>query len=161
MQAQALLLLGSPKEAYELLTRLGQQGWRDDAVVKNSLAEAEKLMRKETRPKYYELLGVPSVAAENEIKVYAHIRIPSVDSLRKSLLLTNEIKLAYKGKALVHHPDKGGDVEVFKLLGEALEILCEPMQRKLYDEGYDKQAIEQRVAAAKRAAHSHDGHGHH
>ena len=65
------------------------------------------------------------------------------------------------------HPDKhsdGGDARVaaeaeFKALGEALEVLDDDFKRKLYNEGYDKAAIEERVQAADRAAknHSKDG----
>ena len=47
----------------------------------------------------------------------------------------------------------------FKLLGEALEILGDEMSRKLYNEGYDKAAIEERVQAANRAASNHDKDG--
>ena len=37
--------------------------------------------------------------------------------------------------------------EKFKLLGEALEIMEDQMKRQLYDEGYDKEAIAERVEA--------------
>ena len=47
----------------------------------------------------------------------------------------------------------------FKLLGEALEILGDEMRRKLYNEGYDKAAIEERVQAAARAANDHSKDG--
>lgn len=45
----------------------------------------------------------------------------------------NEIKKAYKKLALRHHPDKGGDVEKFKEISSAAEILCDPEKRKAYD----------------------------
>ena len=44
-------------------------------------------------------------------------------------------------------------------LGEALEILGDEMRRKLYNEGYDKAAIEERVQAAARAANDHSKDG--
>ena len=43
----------------------------------------------------------------------------------------------------------------FKLIGEALGMLTDPSKRKLYDEGHDKEAIEERVAAGERAARNH------
>jgi hypothetical protein len=80
----------------------------------------------------------------------------------------------YRSRALEQHPDKhtnNGAAELakaeadFKMLGEALEILTDTMKRQLYDEGYDKAAIDERVAAAHRAARSNDNHrgggGHH
>ena len=51
--------------------------------------------------------------------------------------------------------------EKFKHLGHVLEILCDPFKRQLYDEGYDRDAIEERVAAAQKAAHQHPNHRHH
>ena len=76
-----------------------------------------------------------------------------------------EIKKAYKRKALELHPDKlppGSSPKAqqqaqrqFQLLGEGLEILCDDFMRRLYDEGYDPEAIRQRVEAAKQAAHGH------
>ncbi len=44
-----------------------------------------------------------------------------------------EIKKAYKKKALKHHPDKGGDGEKFKQLSEAYACLSDPEQRREYD----------------------------
>lgn len=46
---------------------------------------------------------------------------------------TNEIKKAYKKKAIKLHPDKGGNPEEFKALAEAAEILGNPEKRELYD----------------------------
>ena len=79
-----------------------------------------------------------------------------------------EIKAAYKKRALECHPDKhsdGGDAAraaaeaEFKALGEALEVLDDDFKRKLYNEGYDKEAIAERVQAANRAAAGHDKDG--
>ena len=45
----------------------------------------------------------------------------------------NAIKKAYRRKAMVLHPDKGGDAEDFKRLNEAYEVLSSPMKREAYD----------------------------
>ncbi len=45
----------------------------------------------------------------------------------------DEIKRAYRKKALTHHPDKGGDPEVFKKINSAHEILSDPEKREIYD----------------------------
>ena len=66
-----------------------------------------------------------------------------------------EIKAAYKRQALIFHPDKHSDSdeatrktaeENFKMIGEALAILGDSMKRGLYDEGFDREAIEERVS---------------
>ena len=44
-----------------------------------------------------------------------------------------EIKAKYKSLAQQHHPDKGGDPEVFKRIKNAYEILSDPTNRKRYD----------------------------
>lgn len=46
---------------------------------------------------------------------------------------TSEIRTAYKQLAKEHHPDKGGDPEKFKELGQAHEILSDEGRRKMYD----------------------------
>jgi curved DNA-binding protein CbpA len=58
---------------------------------------------------YYTLLGVPVNAT------------------------TDEIKQHYRKYAKIHHPDKGGDVEQFKLIQEAYEVLMDPILRHQYD----------------------------
>jgi DnaJ-class molecular chaperone len=56
------------------------------------------------------------------------------DILGLSLTSTKEeIKKAYKQLALVHHPDRGGDEERFKKIGEAYETLVDDMKRQQYD----------------------------
>merc|ERR1712166_814708 len=114
------------------------QGWgQNDATIRHAAFKAEHELRKSKRPNYYSLLDVPTVATEGEIK------------------------RAYKIRALDVHPDKNAtkspeDIQKaesdFKLLSEGLEILGDSMKRQLYDEGYDKAAIDERVQAAQRAA---------
>jgi DnaJ family protein A protein 2 len=47
---------------------------------------------------------------------------------------TSDIKRAYLKLARVHHPDKGGDAELFKEIGFAYEILTDDARRKVYDD---------------------------
>ena len=58
---------------------------------------------------YYEVLGVKSTAS------------------------ANQIKKAYRDKARILHPDKGGDEEQFKRLVHAYEILSDPKKKEDYD----------------------------
>ena len=44
-----------------------------------------------------------------------------------------QIKKAYRKTALVHHPDKGGDENMFKQLSKAFETLSDPKKRSAYD----------------------------
>ena len=46
---------------------------------------------------------------------------------------TEEIKQRYRTLAQMHHPDKGGNEEVFKRIKLAYEILSDPIRRKQYD----------------------------
>lgn len=45
----------------------------------------------------------------------------------------DDIKKAYRKLVLVHHPDKGGDEEQFKIICESYEILSDPNKRMYYD----------------------------
>ncbi len=58
---------------------------------------------------YYEILGVDRNANENEIKK------------------------AYRSLSKKHHPDVGGDEEMFKLVSEAYDILSDQEKRAKYD----------------------------
>eukprot|EP00192_Tetraselmis_astigmatica_P018005 CAMPEP_0117688172 /NCGR_PEP_ID=MMETSP0804-20121206/23648_1 /TAXON_ID=1074897 /ORGANISM="Tetraselmis astigmatica, Strain CCMP880" /LENGTH=130 /DNA_ID=CAMNT_0005500527 /DNA_START=256 /DNA_END=648 /DNA_ORIENTATION=+ len=57
--------------------------------------------------KFYELLGVPQSAS------------------------ADELKKAYKKSAIKHHPDKGGDVEIFKQISHAYDVLSDPEKRQV------------------------------
>lgn len=45
------------------------------------------------------------------------------------------IRKAYRKMAVKHHPDKGGDVELFKEMTKAYEVLSDENKRRRYDEG--------------------------
>lgn len=59
---------------------------------------------------YYEILGVGKEAS------------------------ADEIKKAFRKKAVEHHPDRGGDEAKFKEANEAYEVLSNPEKRKRYDQ---------------------------
>jgi curved DNA-binding protein CbpA len=44
-----------------------------------------------------------------------------------------EIKAKYKSLAQQHHPDRGGDENIFKQIKEAYELLIDPIRKELYD----------------------------
>ena len=46
----------------------------------------------------------------------------------------DEIRKAYRNLARVNHPDKGGDAEKFKEIGQAYEVLNDPERRARYDQ---------------------------
>ncbi len=83
-----------------------------------------------------------------------------------------EIKKAYRQATLEFRPDRfAGNQHTderrkkaekdFQILGDGLEILTDDFKRQLYDEGYDLEAIKERVEAAQRAAHMGGDHYHH
>jgi DnaJ family protein A protein 2 len=45
----------------------------------------------------------------------------------------SDIKIAYRKKALEHHPDKGGNADVFKDIQSAYDTLKDPVTRQNYD----------------------------
>ncbi len=46
----------------------------------------------------------------------------------------DEIKKAYRSLSKVHHPDKGGDEEMFKKISHAYDILSDPNKKSNYDQ---------------------------
>ncbi len=88
-----------------------------------------------TKRDYYEVLGLEKGAGEEEIKK------------------------AYRKRALKHHPDKNpGDKtaeEKFKEVGEAYEVLSDPQKRAAYDQ-YGHAAFDRRAGSFGRAGGFHD-----
>eukprot|EP00438_Fugacium_kawagutii_P025260 Skav228644 [mRNA] locus=scaffold1659:30216:31898:- [translate_table: standard] len=60
-----------------------------------------------------------------------------------------EIRLAFKKRALQVHPDKGGSKEAFHLVYEALEALADPAARQSYDRGLVRCTV-RATASARR-----------
>ena len=46
---------------------------------------------------------------------------------------TSEIRRAFRTLAKRHHPDEGGDEELFKQIGIAFYVLSDPQSREEYD----------------------------
>jgi DnaJ family protein A protein 2 len=74
--------------------------------------------KKSDNTKYYEILGVPKTAAQDDLKK------------------------AYRKAAIKNHPDKGGDPEKFKELAQAYEVLSDPEKREIYDQ-YGEDALKE------------------
>ncbi|CAK9110406.1 unnamed protein product [Durusdinium trenchii] len=132
-RAQALQALERHEDAVKELESL--LSWHQVESVYHKLEEAKFLLRKHKRRNYYEVLGVPSVASQLEIKK------------------------AYRERAAEWHPDKKSHLdeaskknaeEMFKCIGEAYEVLTDPTKKELYEKGYDLEGINEQIELKKR-----------
>ncbi|KOX78956.1 DnaJ like protein subfamily C member 7 [Melipona quadrifasciata] len=89
---------------------------------KRLLMEAKLALKKSKRKDYYKILGIDKNAS------------------------TDDIKKAYRKRAMVHHPDRHPNAtegekkeqeKKFKEVGEAYGILSDPKKRSRYDNGHD------------------------
>lgn len=69
-----------------------------------------------SKENYYDILGVDKSASEGDLKK------------------------AYRKLSLKHHPDKGGDPELFKKINSAYTVLSNPKKRSNYDKFGDEDA---------------------
>lgn len=90
--------------------------------IRRLLKEAKLALKKSKRKDYYKILGIDKRATEDEIKK------------------------AYRKRALVHHPDRHASAneeekreqeKKFKEVGEAYAILSDQQKRNRYDNGHD------------------------
>jgi DnaJ homolog subfamily C member 7 len=139
VKLQALHGLGRHTAAKSDAENLMQRWGSNDTEIRQAYTKADFEVRKQNRPDLYGLLGVSSMASELEIKA------------------------AYNRKIAEWHPDNYAEApaaaqkaaaERHRLLGDALEILCDDFKRQLYDEGYDHEGIQERIERARRAAKS-------
>ena len=84
-------------------------------------------------------LGVPTDFFGNRFKSFGEFQNRLDDEYYRRLGVPisaseKEIKSAYRKKAMIMHPDKGGKEDEFKQLVEAYEILSDPKKRKVYDQ---------------------------
>lgn len=111
-------------EQYEDAVRDYEKIYKLDRTPSNKqfLQEAKLELKKSKRKDYYKLLGIGKTATEDEIKK------------------------AYKKRALLHHPDrhsgssdavKKEEEKKFKEIGEAYSILSDSKKKARYDSGHD------------------------
>lgn len=95
--------------------------------IKQALKEAKMLLKKSKRKDYYKILGIDKHASDDEIKK------------------------AYRKRALVHHPDRHASAsddekreqeKKFKEVGEAYAILSDPQKKSRFDSGQDMDDVE-------------------
>jgi DnaJ family protein C protein 7 len=148
LKFQALHGLNRHQEALDEATDLMQHWGSNSEQIRKAYDKADFEVRKANRPDFYAMMGISPLASEKEIKK------------------------AYRQATLEFHPDRfAGNQHTderrktaekdFHLLGDGLEILSDDFKRQLYDEGYDLEAIKERVEAAQRAAHMGGDHYHH
>ncbi|KZS94875.1 DnaJ-domain-containing protein [Sistotremastrum niveocremeum HHB9708] len=105
---RALRLYEASMEDYEAAYQYtSTQAERD--LLREEANAVLNLLAESIRKDYYKILGVSEGCPEADIRK------------------------AYRAQALAHHPDKGGDEELFKLIGEAYAVLSEPPARSRYD----------------------------
>ena len=74
--------------------------------------------------------NLKSVMTKKQGKIRCHYEVLGVERDADS----STIKKAHRKLALVHHPDKGGDENEFRLVQEAYECLSDEQDRKWYDQ---------------------------
>merc|ERR1711902_99571 len=101
---------------------------RGNQEVRQLLQQAKLELKKSKRKDYYKMLGVGKDANDDEIKK------------------------AYRKRALVHHPDRHSSAseDELKEIGEAYGVLSDAKKRNRYDQGHDIDDLE---------GHGHGGGG--
>jgi hypothetical protein len=151
LRCESLQALGRHEEALDELKSCFENGpGKGNETIREKHKEAQFLLKKSKRVDLYKLLGCS----------------------RGELSSEKEIRIAYKKAALKWHPDRHSAADAnkklevekkFKEISDAHELLLDPQRRALYDQGYDREEIEQRMEQQQQQQ-QHYGHpygGHH
>lgn len=76
--------------------------------------------------------GMPGMGRRGPQKPVDNTRYYKLLEVEKTATF-DEIKKSYRKLALKHHPDRGGDKELFQEISNAYEILSDKDKRDLYD----------------------------
>jgi DnaJ homolog subfamily C member 7 len=110
-------------------------------AVKTKIQQAKVALKRSKRKDLYALMGVAQTATEEEIKK------------------------AYKKKALIYHPDrnhsktdaqKAENEKIFKEINSAYEILTDPQKKALYDQGVEEEDMESAMQQRYGSQNDHD-----
>lgn len=150
LKSDALIALSRFEEAVSELESAINTNLGDEMdAVKEKLKEAKFALKKSKRVCLYALLGVAN----------------------KEMATEKEIKIAYKKSALKYHPDRHSSAgeeakkeaeAKFKQISDAFEMLSDEKRKRLYDQGYDREELEQIIEQEQQRAQysQHYGHGH-
>lgn len=95
--------------------------------IKTALRDAKSALKRSKRKDYYKILGIDKNASDDEIKK------------------------AYRKRALVHHPDRHASAaeeekreqeKKFKEVGEAYTVLSDPQKKSRFDNGQDMDDVD-------------------
>ena len=73
----------------------------------------------------YYIFQIPGYQTYHAIKLYGNHQ--------NDIVTDKDIKKAFRKHALKHHPDRGGDENVFKKYQKAYEILSDPKKKDVYN----------------------------
>jgi hypothetical protein len=149
LKSDALISLSRFEEAVSELESAINTNLGDDMdTIKDKLKEAKFALKKSKRVCLYALLGVAN----------------------KDMATEKEIKIAYKKSALKYHPDRHSSASEekkkeaeakFKQINSAFELFSDPQRKRLYDQGYDLDEIEQMIEQENQRAQYNQHYGGH
>lgn len=102
--------------------------------IKTALKDAKLALKRSKRKDYYKILGIDKNASDEEIKK------------------------AYRKRALLHHPDRHANAseeekreqeKKFKEVGEAYAVLSDPQKKNRFDSGQDLDDVDQNFDASQ------------
>lgn len=76
------------------------------------------------------LTAATAVRADDDVDLYA---VLDLEREKEDSITDRDIKAAFRVLAKKHHPDRGGDAEVYRKVQQAYDVLGDRKRRKVYD----------------------------